>query len=96
MTNTQENTSPRLTFPQLVAENVRIAREQVKPGEMIVVSGEMLINNIREVMMAARQVGASHATPDSCVAYMARLALLGATCQLVAESIISERKGVIY
>ena len=84
---------PTITFAQLVAEDVQRARLQVSPQEMIVVSGEMLVTGMTETIAAARQV-ARRGTLDDCLAYIARLALLGASCQLVAEAILAEREGL--
>ena len=84
---------PTITFAQLVAEDVQRARLQVLPQEMIVVSGEMLVTGMTETIAAARQV-ARRGTLDDCRAYIARLALLGASCQLVAEVILAEREGL--
>ena len=87
----KQNTSSVTPFPDLVAEDVRIARAKIAPHEMIVVSGEMLVTAMGETVAAARQL-ARRGTPDDCLAYLARLALLGAACQLVAEAIIHERE----
>ena len=84
---------PNVTFAELVAEDEQRARLQVLPQEMIVVSGEMLVTAMDETVAAARQVG-RRGTLDDCRAYLARLALLGASCQLVAEAILAEREGL--